>query len=226
MSEICIPKSGFDFLKKLKKNNNRDWFLENKQSYEENLKQPLQQVIIELGTVLSKKAPAIQFNPKKSIFRINRDIRFSHNKDPYKTNIGASFVSNQYNKKEEFPGLYLHIEPGNCFIGGGLYMPSGEQIRKIRELINKDPTAFKKLISAPIVKKYFGGMTGEKLKRAPKGVAEDHPNIELLRWKQYIYIKKFKDTDFQKGNLAKKVEKEFAAMMPLVNWLNKAMTMW
>lgn len=226
MSHIHIPKAGFDFLKKLKRNNNRDWFLENKHLYEENLKIPLQKVILELGKNLSNKAIGIHFDPKRSIFRINRDVRFSNNKDPYKTNIGASFVSYCHNKKDQFPGLYIHIEPGNCFIGGGLYMPSGEQIRKIRELINQDPDVLKKIISAPNVKKYFGGLSGEKLKTAPRGTSADHPHIDLLRWKQFIYIKHYKDSDFQTGNLAKTIEKEFMAMMPLVNWLNKALTLW
>ena len=226
MNQINIPKAGFSFLKKLKKNNNRDWFLENKPAYEENLRRPLQNVIAELGRNLEKKSLGIKFDPKKSIFRINRDVRFSDNKDPYKTNIGASFVSYRHNKKDEFPGLYLHIEPGNCFIGGGLYMPSGEQIRKIRELINQDPQTFKKIISGSSAKKYFGGMTGERLKTSPRGTPSDHPNIELLKWKQFIFIKRYEDSEFQTGNLAKKIEKEFIAMMPLVNWLNKALTLW
>ncbi len=226
MNEINIPKSGFDFLKKLRRNNNRDWFLKNKFLYEENLKSPLQRVIVELEKVLSQKTPGIRFDPKKSIYRINRDVRFSNNKDPYKTNIAASFISYRLNKKDESPGLYLHIEPGNCFIGGGLYMPSGEQIRKIRELINQDPLVFKKIISAPNVKKYFGGLTGKKLKKAPRGTPVNHPNIELLRWTQFTYIKHYEDSAFQKGNLAKIVQKEFSSMMPLVNWLNKAMTLW
>lgn len=226
MVDINIPKAGFDFLKKLKRNNNRDWFLAHKLLYEADLKSPLQQVIAELGKNLSVKAKGINFDPKKSIFIMNRDIRFSNNKDPYKTNAGAFFISNRISKKEDVPGLYLHIEPGNCFIGGGLYMPSGEQIRKIRELINQDPQTFKKIITAAAVKKHFGGLTGEKLKTTPRGIPDTHPNIELLRWKQFVFIKRFKDSDFQKGNLAKTLEKEYTAMMPLVNWLNKAISLW
>ncbi len=226
MNKLFIPKSGFDFLKKLKKNNNRDWFLKNKNHYEENLRTPLKDVIAELGKIFINNKQGIQFNPAKAIFRINRDVRFSNNKEPYKTNIGASFISYRHNKKDEFPGLYLHIEPGNCFIGGGLYMPSSEQLRKIRESIKRDPNKFIKLTSAPSVKKYFGELAGEKLKRAPKGIAIDHPHIELLRLKQFIYIKRFKDADFQSGNLAKKIQKEFEAMLPLVEWLNSALTLW
>lgn len=226
MADFCIPKQGFTFLKQLKKNNNREWFQAHREAYENELKLPLQRVIVDLGNHLGKKAPQIEFNPKRAIFRIHRDTRFSNNKDPYKTNIGASFVSFRNHKKEELPGLYLHVEPGNCFIGGGLYMPSGEQLRKIRELIQRDPAAFKKIIANPKVKKYFGGLTGEKLKTAPRGMAADHPQIELLRWKQFIYIKRYADSDFQSGSLAKKVEKEFMAMLPLVDWLNKAMGLW
>jgi uncharacterized protein (TIGR02453 family) len=226
LQQLFIPKEGFHFLKKLKKNNKRDWFLENKQHYEEDLKTPLQNIIIELGRLLTTQAKEIHFDPKKSIFRINRDVRFSNNKEPYKTNIAASFVSYHHNKKEENPGLYIHIEPGNCFIGAGLYMPSSEQLRKIRALINKEPKVFQKIISTPFVKKHFGGLTGAKLKTAPRGVPANHPNIENLKWKQFVFIKRYKDSDFQKGNLAKTVHKEFIAMMPLVNWLNKAMKVW
>jgi len=225
LKNIHIPKAGFDFLKKLKRNNNREWFLNNKNLYDENLKIPLQQVIYELRQNLSAKTEGINFDPKKSIFRINRDVRFSDNKDPYKTNVGASFISYQHNKKDEFPGLYIHVEPGNCFVGGGLYMPTGDQIRKIRELIKQDPVALRKIIGAKEVKKHFGGLAGEKLKTAPRGVPADHPDIDLLRWKQFIYVKHYKDAEFQMGNLAKTIEKEFLAMMPLVNWLNKALTL-
>jgi uncharacterized protein (TIGR02453 family) len=226
MNSVNIPKSGFDFLKKLKRNNNREWFLKNKPLYEDTLKVPFQNVILELSKNFSTKTPGIVFDPKKSIYRINRDIRFSNNKDPYKTNIAASFSMTRQNRKEEAPGLYIHIEPGNCFIGGGLYMPSSLQIRKIRELINQNPELFKKIISNSKVKKYFGGLSGVKLKKTPRGTPESHPNIELLRWKQFIYIKHYKDSDFQNGNFAKKIEKEFIAMMPLINWLNKAMNLW
>jgi uncharacterized protein (TIGR02453 family) len=225
MKDKCIPKSGFDFLKKLKRNNNREWFLKNKSQFEENIKLPLQQVIIELQKSLENETDGILFDTKKSIFRINRDVRFGNSKDPYKTNVGAIFVTN-YKNKNEIPGLYLHIEPGNCFIGGGLYMPTSDQIRKIREFINRNPKVFKKIITHPKVIKYFGGMHGEKLKTSPRGIPEDHPNIELLRWKQFVYIKHFEDIDFQKGNLAKKIHKDFLAMMPLIHWLNDAIAIW
>jgi uncharacterized protein (TIGR02453 family) len=226
LQQLNISKDGFQFLKKLKKNNNREWFLKNKQQYEDALKIPLQNIIIELGKLLASHAKNIQFDPKKSIFRINRDVRFSNNKEPYKTNIAAALVSPHLNKKEEHPGLYINIEPGNCFIGGGLYMPSSEQLRKIRTLLNKEPKTFEKIISGPLVKKHFGGLSGDKLKKAPRGISPDHPNIENLKFKQFYFIKKFKDTDFQKADLAKTVHKEFIAMMPLVNWLNKAMKAW
>lgn len=221
-----IPKTGFDFLKKLKKNNNRDWYVSHKPDFEENLKFPLEQVIIELDELLKKEAPQISFNPKRAIFRMNRDVRFSADKSPYKTNVGAFFSFVTKNKKEDYPGLYLHVEPGKCLIGGGLYMPSGEQIRKVREMIIKNPERFKKITTNSTVKKYFGGLTGEKLKSAPKGISKDHPLIEDLKWKQFVFIKKYKDSDFQSGSLAKKLQKEYAAMMPLIKWIDEAMRLW
>lgn len=226
MQQIGIPKAGLIFLKKLAKNNNRDWFLANKHLYEEELKLPLQNIISELGQLLAKKAKGIVFDPKKSIFRVNRDTRFSNNKNPYKTHIAASFTPRTQRNQEEAPGLYIHIEPGNCFIGGGLYMPSSEQLRKIRELINKDPKLFKKIISGPIAMKHFSGLTGDRLKRAPRGIAEDHPNIELLKWKQFTFIKRYSDLEVQTSDFTKKIQKEFESMLPLIDWLNKAMILW
>lgn len=226
MKQLGIPKAGLVFLKKLAKNNNRDWFLENKHFYDEHLKIPLQNIISELGDLLAKKAKGIVFDPKRSIFRINRDTRFSNNKNPYKTHIAASFTARNQHSQEEAPGFYIHIEPGNCFIGGGLYMPSSEQLRKIRELINKDPKVFKKIVSGPQAISHFSGLTGERLKRAPRGIAEDHPNIELLKWKQFTFIKRYSDLEIQKADLPKKIQKEFESMLPLLNWLSKAMTLW
>ena len=221
-----IPKTGFDYLKKLKRYNKREWYLKHKPDFENNLKTPLEQVIVELGERMSKTAPQLNFNPKRAIFRMNRDVRFSADKSPYKTNIGAFFSFLNRSKTEEAPGLYLHIEPGNCFIGGGMYMPSGEQIRKIRQMILKDPERFKKVSQNPTVKKYFGGLSGDKLKTAPKGIEKDHPQIDHLKWKQFIFIKKYKDSDFQKGSLAQKIQKEDSAMMPLLLWLEEAMKQW
>jgi uncharacterized protein (DUF2461 family) len=99
-------------------------------------------------------------------------------------------------------------------------------VRRIRHAINKDPQSFLEVISSRNVKKYFGGLTGEKLKRAPRGTAEDHPYIELLKYKQFIFVKNYEDYQFQTGNVVAKIEKEFAAMMPLIQWLNKALVSW
>jgi uncharacterized protein (TIGR02453 family) len=221
-----IPKSGFDFLKKLKRNNNRDWFQSHKQDFENNLKLPLAGVLAELEQLMGGKAAKINFNPQKAIFRMNRDVRFSSDKSPYKTHIAAAMSFKNRSKKDEFPLLYLHVEPGRCLIGGGLYMPSGEQIRKIREMILKDPKRFQSILNAPKVKKYFGGLTGEKLKTAPKGIDKNHPHIDLLKWKQFVFIKNYKDADFQNGNLAKKIQNEYLAMLPLIEWLEEAQNLW
>jgi uncharacterized protein (TIGR02453 family) len=221
-----IPKSGFDFLKKLKKNNNREWFLKHKPEFETNLKTPLANVLIELEKLIGKKAAKFNFKPQKAIFRMNRDIRFSNDKSPYKTHIAAAISYQSRGKNDEFPLLYLHVEPGRCLIGGGLYMPSGEQIRKIREMILKNPEKFKAIINSPKVKKSFGGLSGEKLKTAPKGIDKNHPHIELLKWKQFIFLKEYKDTDFQTGNLAGKIQNEYLAMLPLIDWLEEAQKLW
>ncbi|MEK7250756.1 MAG: DUF2461 domain-containing protein [Bacteroidota bacterium] len=218
-----FPKSGIDFLKKLKKNNNREWFQNYKHEYEESVKFPMQCLIATLAHELRDEIPEMEFNPKRSIFRIHRDVRFSKNKAPYKTNIAAAFELKGKKKSTETPGLYVGIEPGSVFVGGGLYMPWGEQLKAIRQAIIAKPEEYLAIIEDKRFKKVFGGIMGDKLQKAPLGIAKDHPMIEHLKHKQFFvgkewnseslcYSKKFSDT----------IAEVFIDTMPLVRWLIEA----
>ncbi|WP_109833073.1 DUF2461 domain-containing protein [Reichenbachiella versicolor] len=181
------------FLKHLKVNNNKDWFEENRKTYETSRK-----IFLELSQSLidgiSKFDPELEgIESKKCIYRINRDIRFSKDKTPYKTNFGSHFGRDA--KKTVGTGYYIHISPGENFIGGGIYMPQPEMLAAIRQEIDYNPDQLIRLIESSDFKNNFGEVRGEALKTAPKGYPKDHPNIELLRLKSFYVLKSFTDEE-------------------------------
>lgn len=222
-----FPREGLDFLKKLKKNNSKDWFQPRKGEYEELVKFPMQCLIATLGAMLKPELPNYAFNPKKSIFRINRDVRFSKDKSPYKTNIGASFnLANRTREAVELPGFYLHIEPKTkesegVFAGGGLYMPSSAQLKIIRAKIAREAERFTEVITEKSFKGFFGEIHGEKLKTAPQGFDATHPMIEHLKLKQFFVLRSFEDDDCLKPQFAQQVAETFRAQISLVDFLNE-----
>ncbi|WP_413612877.1 DUF2461 domain-containing protein [Bdellovibrio sp. HCB-110] len=216
----------FRFLRSLKRNNKREWFQPRKENYEELLRHPMMAVVFELAEECKSFAPEIGFNPKRNVLRIYRDTRFSKDKSPYKTNIAASFPFGTYAKNMDSPGLYLHLEPGQVFVAGGLYMPSSLQLRKIRESILKNPDAFLDIVEAREFKKHFGALEGEKLKTTPRGISPEHPMIEYLRHKQFFVSHTFEESVAMKKDFPKKIAKEFKQMMPLLRWLNKSQSLW
>ena len=219
-----FPKHGIEFLKRLKKNNNRPWFHAHKDEYEQYVKFPMQCLIATLAQRMIDAAPEIEFNPKKSIFRIHRDVRFSKNKAPYKTNIAASFEMRSRKGPTETPGLYVGIEPGEIFVGGGVYMPTGEQLKSIRRAMVSDPETFLAVVNSRRFKKEFGGIEGEKLQKAPLGFPKDHAMIEHLKHKQFYVGKVYSDAVCLEPNFADAVASVFVDCMPLIRWLAKATT--
>jgi uncharacterized protein (TIGR02453 family) len=216
-----FPKQGIDFLKKLKKNNNRPWFQAHKDAYEENVKFPMQCLIASIAEKMGDIAPEIEFNPKKSIFRIYRDVRFSRNKAPYKTNVAASFSFKTKSKSPvETPGLYLGIAPGEIFIGGGVYMPTGDQLKAIRKAMVERPDEYLAVVQNRRFKKEFGGIQGEKLAKAPLGYPKDHPMIEHLKHKQFFVGKEYNDESIcLKPRFLGLAVQVLTDTMPLVRWL-------
>jgi uncharacterized protein (TIGR02453 family) len=219
-----FPKDGIDFLKKLKKNNNRPWFQKHKDIYDESVKFPMQCLIASLSETMGDIAPEIEFNPKKSIFRIYRDVRFSKNKAPYKTNIAASFNFRAQSKSPvETPGLYVGIAPGEIFVGGGLYMPTGDQLKAIRKAMVEKPGDYLAVVENRRFKNEFGGVQGEDLAKAPLGYPKDHPMIAHLKHKQFFVGKEYEDESIcLKPKFLDLVVQVFTDTMPLVRWLAKA----
>ena len=191
----AIPKSTINFLKELKLNNNREWFNENKQEYQSiqiDVKKFTQEVKDELNT--SDNIDELK------IFRIYRDLRFSKDKTPYKTNIGMAF----HRKKPEFRGgYYLEISAEDSFIAAGFWNPNKEDLLRIRREIELDGQEFKRIINQEKIKDFWGEIKGDELKTSPKGFDSDHQHIDMIKKKQFIFIKKLKekeilDLSFQK----------------------------
>lgn len=216
-----MQPSTLQFLKALKKNNNKEWFDKNRDKYE-NAKQDYLVFVAEVLDGLKLKDTTLQFlEPKQCVFRINRDVRFSKNKDPYKTNFGASFSKGA--KKIDCAGYYFHLEPGACFIAGGYWMPMAPELKKIRQEIDYNYKEFKNIINNKKFKSTYGALTNtEKLSRPPKGYEIDNPAIEFLKLKSFVVSMKISDNEVLNKHIVKKVITHFETLTPLVHFMNKA----
>lgn len=210
------------FLKDLSKHNDREWFEKNKHRYLA-AKETLEQLIAEVLKELARFDGALgNLEPKKLIFRIYRDVRFSKDKRPYKTNMGAGFSPN--GKLVEEPGYYLHIEPGKSFVAGGIYMPNAENLSKIRQEIDYNADAFNKIANAKKFRSLFKSFDdSDKLKTAPKGYPKDHPMIEVLKLKSIIVSKDLSDKEVLDKKLPKKVAEYCREIKPLNDFIKNAL---
>lgn len=213
----------FDFLKKLAKNNNREWFEKNKPKYLD-IKESFEAFVAKLldEMTLFDESLAGQ-DPKKLVFRIYRDVRFSKDKRPYKKNLSAAFSSE--GKGMAKPGYYLHIEPGNnSFVAAGLYAPVAESLAKVRQEIDYNGDHLAKIFKDKKFKSYFTSFWNEDaLKNAPKGYAKDHPYLEWLRLKSFVVTHSFPD----KAVMDKKFMKQLVTVMktakPVNDFLKEAL---
>lgn len=211
----------FDFLSELAKNNHKAWFDENRKTYEKVKKLFEEQVTSLLEELQAFDESLLGLEPKKCIFRINRDVRFSKDKSPYKLNFGASFQKG--GKKTLGAGCYLHIQPhGESFVAGGIYAPQPPELAKIRQEIDYNLQEFKGIVSADDFCKTFGELEGEKVKGTPKGYQADNPALAYLQHKNFIGWKKLPDDFFKKDDWITDVLPYFKALKPLQNFLNRA----
>ncbi|MFD2890663.1 DUF2461 domain-containing protein [Flavobacterium chuncheonense] len=211
-----ITQNTLSFLKELRHNNNRDWFETNKSIFEKQQKET-KAFFNEIGQELSK----IDSIEKTKIFRIYRDVRFAKDKSPYKTNFGVTYSRT---KPMLRGGYYLHIEPEGSFIAGGFWEPNKEDLLRIRKEIELDANELSEIISTDEFKKYFGELTGEEVKTAPKGFDKNHPDIDLIKKKQYLVIRKFTDKEVLSPDFKTEVIVTFKAMHPYFNYMSAVLT--
>lgn len=232
-SAAYFTEDAFKFLKALAQNNNRDWFQANKARYEAQLKGPCLRLITDLAEPLKTLSPQLTASAKPvggSLFRIYRDTRFGGDKSPYKTHTGMYFshaaatkaargnASNAAMGRLDTPGLYLHIQPGECFIGGGVWHPQAETLKLVRDYMVSNPASWKKVTRDPKFLKLYH-LDGDTLVRPPKGYDPAHELAEDLKRKDFIASAPLDDADLLRPGLVKLLVARYTLMAPLLDWL-------
>jgi uncharacterized protein (TIGR02453 family) len=209
------------FLRDLGANNNKPWFDHNRKRYDaarEHFEHFIQELILAAGEVEDLAG----VTPQDCMFRINRDIRFSPDKTPYKTAMSA--VIGKGGRKATGRAYYVHIEPDNhSLVAGGLHSPSSQELDKVRRRIAEDSREFKKIIHKSDFTRHFGTLHGETLKTAPQGYPKDHPDIELLRMKQYVAEHRLSDEDVLSPDLTVNLVEMFKALKPFLTYIQSAL---
>ena len=220
MPKAPILETTFNYLKLLKKNNNRDWFITHKDLYlqgQQNMELFADALLSELNGQDLIETPS----GKKSLHRIYRDVRFSSDKTPYKTNWSGGFSRAT---KLRRGGYYFHIEPGNSFVAGGFWAPNTADLKRIRDEIVYDATPLRKIVKSKSFVSSFEKLQGEQLKTAPKGFDSAHEAIDLLRYKQFLLIRKFTDKEVLDASFVRQASQAFKNMRPFFNYMSEILT--
>jgi uncharacterized protein (TIGR02453 family) len=207
------------FLADLAANNDRTWFQPRKADYEALLKQPLEALCTALAERFDAKGIPLRADPARSPFRIYRDVRFSKDKSPYKTNVGASFPWAGGSDGEGAGGGYFHLAPGEVFIGGGMWHPEPSKLQAFRRLVDAEPARVHAVIDAPAFVGAFGQVSGESLTRVPQGYATDHPDADLLKLKGVVFMHRLSDDEAGKPDLPDRIAETLAFGVPLLRLL-------
>ncbi|TDO24305.1 DUF2461 domain-containing protein [Pedobacter duraquae] len=215
-----IKVSNFQFLKSLKDNNDRTWFADHKQEYLQE-QQEIEAFADELLDGLNKQDVIETLSGKKSLYRIYRDTRFSKDKTPYKTHWSGSFKRAGKSRRGSY---YFQLEPGNTFIGGGFWGPNADDLKLVRESLAFDAAPLREILQAPDFIADFKALQGDQLKTAPKGFDTTHPDIDLIRYKQFLLVKRFSDAEVLNGNFAELVVQTFVNMRPFLNYMSEILT--
>lgn len=211
-----LDSSILTFLEDLKSNNNRNWFIENKSIFDEiNLK------IKAFASTLSNELDKHDKIESYKVFRIYRDVRFSKNKTPYKTNFGISF---KRRKPDLRGGYYFHLEPNKTFIATGFWNPNKDDITRVRNEFLIDATEFRTIINSKSIKSIWGNIRGEKLKSAPRGFSKNETNIDLINMKQYIFIKEYRDENLFSDNFHVQLSQSFKTIRPFFDYMSDVLT--
>ena len=218
-----FTRKTLSFLRSLKRNNNREWFRRRKPQYEEHVRGPMIELLARLNTDFPSFAPELIADPRVSLYRIYRDTRFSADKKPLKTHVAAHFPAKGFGRNEG-AGLYLEVAPEGVWIGGGLYMPSSQDLRAIRSHIALHHRHLGRIVNSDSFCRAVGSLEGERLSRVPVGYAKDHPAAEYLRFRQFLAGREF-DAEFAVASrFYAEVLTVFRAVAPLIRFLNTPLT--
>lgn len=219
-----ITPALFKFFRDLKRNNNREWFERNKPRFEIDVREPLMRFVTDFAPHLAAISPHYVASAKKSggsLFRIQRDTRFSRDKSPYKENAGLQFRHAE-GRDAHAPGFYLHLEPGGCFAGAGMWHPEPRVANLIRALILDDPAAWSDVVSDRALRRAWGEVQGERLVRPPRGAPADHPYLDDLRLKDFLVMVELTEAEVCRPDFLNRFAKMCAAAMPLMTFLARA----
>ena len=218
------------FLRALARNNTREWFQAHRDDYETEVRAPLAALVEEMDVRFAELAPEIVGDPKRSLFRIHRDVRFSSDKSPYKTNAACWFYHGDAGRgvgsttPHGGAGFYFHMEPGRSMIGGGIWMPPRPTLTRLREQIDEEHRALRRVLNDPKVKRRFGELDDSaKLTRMPRGYADDHPAADLLRHQSFTVGRMLGDDELFGPRLPDLLARDYARLVPLVRWFNGAL---
>jgi len=220
-------KESLAFLRGLARHNAKPWFEAHRADYEQHVKQPMADLVEEMDLRMARFAAEMAGDPKRSVFRINRDIRFSKDKSPYKTHAACWFFHAAGSAKVGREahgggaGFYFHLQPGASMVGGGCWMPPRPALQKFRAAIAGDPRGFERIVLAPSLRRRFGGLDDEEmLKGMPRGYGDDHPAARWLRFQSFTVGHGLTDAQVTSARLTAILESDYRAMLPLVRWLN------
>lgn len=220
------------FLRALKRHNEKPWFEANRPRYEAEVLGPLKLLSEELDVRFARLAPEFVAPPKRALFRIHRDVRFSKDKSPYKTHAALWVFHRDAGRgvgrdAHGGAGFYFHLEPGASLVAAGFWMPPRPLLNRLRERIVEEQRAFERIVKAPAFTRRFGGLTeddpGAMLTRVPRGWAADHPAARWLRFNSFTASRQLSDAEATSPRLVDAILKDYAALLPLVRWLNGAL---
>ena len=225
------PKT-LDFFRRLRRNNRRQWFEAHREEYERDVLLPLRSLVEEMDARLARFAPEIVGHPRRSIFRIHRDVRFSRDKTPYKTHAACWFFHQDTGRGVGVgagpdggaAGFYVHLAPGGCYVGGGLWMPPRQALARVREALVERQEEFESVIGSRPFRRTFGALDEERLlTRVPRGFDRDAPAARWLRFVSFTATRARPDASMLGPGLPGRLARDFATVLPFVRWLNRAL---
>ena len=206
----------FSFFKKLEKNNNREWFEQHKPEFK-----ALETTVKQFGEALKDQLNQHDSIDRFKLFRVYRDVRFSKDKTPYKIHFGLTW---HRTKPEYRGGYYLHLKPNDIFLACGFWDPNPADLKRIRQEIDMDADEYRDIINEPNFKRIWGELQGDSVKTAPKGYTKDHPNIDLLRYKQHIFMLRYTEEDVAAANFLDRLDTALQAVRPFVDYMSALLT--